>query len=132
MGPRSCDIGGTGLAAREGESVDPEELREQLDVLPEHKRLFRRMLEMVARSGVLEETGDRFTVLLGPDDPLPEVLPSDLDEFATRMMGMYPDVSPRLACSGGRASPSATCFAGQEDPSRCCSAAENRRLPTFT
>ena len=74
-----------------GESVDPEELREQLDVLPEHKRLFRRMLEMVARSGVLEETNDGFVVVVGPEDPLPEVLPRDLEEFATCMTGMYPD-----------------------------------------
>ncbi|MDE0005377.1 MAG: acyltransferase domain-containing protein, partial [Rhodospirillaceae bacterium] len=54
-----------GWQRTKGESVDAEELREQLDVLPEHKRLFRRMFEMVAKSGVLEETGDRFVVLLG-------------------------------------------------------------------
>ena len=39
------------------ESVDPGELRVRLDVLPEHERLFRRMLEMVAKSGVLDEKG---------------------------------------------------------------------------
>ena len=37
-----------------GEAVDPENLRERLGVLPEHSRLFERMLEMLARSGVLE------------------------------------------------------------------------------
>ena len=72
-----------------GEMVDPEQLRQQMDVLPEHSRLFRRMFEMLARSGVLEETGAGFRVLLGPDEPLPEEMPRDLDEWAERMRGLY-------------------------------------------
>ena len=99
-----------------GESVDPEELRERLDVLPEHKRLFRRMLEMVARSGVLDETGDRFVVLLGPDDPLPEVLPRDLDEFATRMTGMYPDGLTEIGLFRRSGLALGDVLRGQEDP----------------
>ena len=72
-----------------GETIDAEELRQRLDVLPEHSRLFRRMLEMLAWAGVLEETGDGFTVLLGPDNSLPENMPRDLEEFATRMADRY-------------------------------------------
>ena len=72
-----------------GETVDPERLRQELDVLPEHGRLFRRMFEMLAWCGVAEETADGFHVLVGPDDPLPEQLPRDLDEFATGMAGRY-------------------------------------------
>ena len=72
-----------------GETIDAEDLRQRLNVLPEHSRLFRRMLEMLAWAGVLEETGDRFTVLLESDDPLPENMPRDLDEFATRMAELY-------------------------------------------
>ncbi len=71
------------------ETVDPEQLRQELDVLPEHGRLFRRMFEMLAWSGVAEETADGFRILAGPDDPLPEQLPRDLDEFATGMAGRY-------------------------------------------
>ena len=74
-----------------GETVDPEVLRRRLDVLPEHERVFRRMLEMLARSGVLAETDGGFVVVVGPDDPLPEDMPRDLDEFADRMTGLYPD-----------------------------------------
>ena len=73
-----------------GDIVDPEELREQLHVLPEHARLFRRMLEMVAKAGVLEESGDAFAVTVGAGDAPPEDVPRDLDEFATRMRGLYP------------------------------------------
>ena len=72
-----------------GDVVDPEQLRQEMDVLPEHSRLFRRMFEMLARSGVLEETAEGFRVLLGPEDPLPEVMPGDLDEWADRMRGLY-------------------------------------------
>ncbi len=99
-----------------GESVDSEELREQLDVLPEHKRLFRRMLEMVARSGVLEETNDRFVVVVGPDDPLPEVLPSDLEEFATHMTDMYPDGLTEIGLFRRSGLALGDVLRGQEDP----------------
>ena len=99
-----------------GESVDPEELWERLDVLPEHKRLFRRMLEMVAKSGVLDETGDSFTVVVGPDDPLPEVLPSDLEEFATRMTGMYPDGLTEIGLFRRSGLALGDVLRGQEDP----------------
>ncbi|MYE48146.1 MAG: SDR family NAD(P)-dependent oxidoreductase [Gammaproteobacteria bacterium] len=74
---------------KKGDVVDTEQLRQEMDVLPEHSRLFRRMFEMLARSGVLEETDAGFRVLLGPDDPLPEEMPRDLDEWAERMRGTY-------------------------------------------
>ena len=72
-----------------GDVVDPEQVRQEMGVLPEHSRLFRRMFEMLAKSGVLEETGKGFRVLLGPEDPLPDVMPGDLDEWADRMRGLY-------------------------------------------
>ena len=70
-----------GWQRRAGETVDPEALREHLGVLPEHSRVFRRMFEMLARSGVLEESDDGFLVVVGQDDPLPEEMPGDLEEF---------------------------------------------------
>ena len=78
-----------GWQRKAGETVDPESLRQRLDVIPEHTRLFRRLFEMLARSGVLEESDDGFTVIVGPEDPLPEHMPGDLDEFATRMTELY-------------------------------------------
>ena len=99
-----------------GESVDPEELREQLDVLPEHKRLFRRMLEMVARSGVLEETDDGFAVVVGPEDPLPEVLPHDLEDFSTHMTGMYPDGQTEIGLFRRSGLALGDVLRGKEDP----------------
>ncbi len=78
-----------GWQRKPGETVDPENLRQRMDVIPEHSRLFRRMFEMLARSGVLEESDDGFTVLVGPEDPLPQHMPGDLEEFATRMTELY-------------------------------------------
>ena len=72
-----------------GEVVDSEDLRQRLQVIDDHKRLFRRMLEMLAKSGVLEEAGDGFVVAVGSGDSLPEGMPGDPDEFATQMAGMY-------------------------------------------
>ena len=47
------------------------------------------MIEMLASSGVLEKSEDGFTVLVGPEDPLPQHMPGDLEKFATRMTELY-------------------------------------------
>ncbi|MDE0159969.1 MAG: beta-ketoacyl synthase N-terminal-like domain-containing protein [Candidatus Dadabacteria bacterium] len=73
-----------------GVTVDSEELRQRLNVVEEHKKLFRRTLEMLAKSGVLEEVDGDFVVRIGPGDPLPDEMPPDTEEFATRMAELYP------------------------------------------
>ena len=78
-----------GWQRKTGDVVESDQLRQEMDVLPEHSRLFRRMFEMLARSGVLEETDAGFRVLLGPEDPLPAEMPRDLDEWVERMRGTY-------------------------------------------
>ena len=40
--------------------MEAAELRQRLNVLPEHGRRFRRLLEMLARSGVVEENDRGF------------------------------------------------------------------------
>ena len=70
--------------------VDSEDLRRRLNVVEEHKLLFRRMLEMLAKSGVLEEADGSFVVRIGSGDPLPDEMPPDTEEFAARMAEMYP------------------------------------------
>ena len=78
-----------GWQREKGAVVNPEGLRQELDVLPEHTRLFRRFFEMLARSGVVEEREDGFLVVVGPEDPLPEHMPADLEEFADWMKDKY-------------------------------------------
>ena len=78
-----------GLERTPGSIVRPEELRERLGVIPDHERLFRRMLEMAAKSGVLREEDDAFVVVTGPEDPWPEMLPRDPDTHAAVMARRY-------------------------------------------
>ena len=78
-----------GWQCRIGDTVVVEDLRQQLNVDSVHRHLFRRMLEMAAKAGVLEEIGDGFTVLLGSADPWPQGLPEDPERFADRMAERY-------------------------------------------
>ena len=79
-----------GWQRQSGDSVVPESLRENLRVLDEHKKVFRRMLEMLDRSGVLRETDGGFDVLVGSGEPLPAELPEDADAYAKQMEDAYP------------------------------------------
>ena len=87
-----------------GATVDATDLRRRLDVLDNHERLFRRLLEMLARSGVLEESPGGFEVRVGSDEALPDTLPHDADAFADRMAGAYPHGSTEIGlfrrCAG--------------------------------
>jgi len=72
-----------------GESVESPRLRQHLKVGPEHERVFRRMLEMLARAGVLETADGGFVVAVASGDPLPDGLPADPDAFAAGMAEKY-------------------------------------------
>ena len=65
-----------------GETVEPETLRERLNVLEVHRHLFRRMFDLLAAAGIVEAAGDGFVVLVGADEPLPEAMPADPLAFA--------------------------------------------------
>ena len=78
-----------GWRRERGAVIDPEQLRSELGVIPEHRRLFRRMLEMLAQAGALAETPDGFAVLIGADDPLPDRLGRDPAQIAAEMAGRY-------------------------------------------
>ncbi len=99
-----------------GAVVDPEDLRQQLEVIPEHGRLFRRMLEMLARSGVLEERDDGFAVVLGPGDPLPEAMPDDLGAFASGLADRQPHGLTEIGLFRRSGDALAAVLRGNEDP----------------
>ncbi|MCY3597386.1 MAG: type I polyketide synthase, partial [Rhodospirillales bacterium] len=105
-----------GWQRKTGETVDPEDLRQRLQVTEEHKRLFRRMLEMLAKSGVLEETGDGFVVVIGPEDPLPKEMPGDLEEFASRMTDLHPHGLTEIGLFRRSGRALAEVLRGREDP----------------
>ena len=105
-----------GWQRRLGEAVDPDDLRHRLHVIEEHQRLFRRMLEMLAKAGVLEERDGGFVVVVGAEDPLPEGLSGDPEEFATRMPGRYPHGLTEIGLFRRSGSALADVLRGQQDP----------------
>ena len=68
-----------------GDRVEPEALRQRLKVGDEHRRLFRRMLEMLAFAGMLEEDGGEFVVRVGSADRLPDEVSPDPDSAAVEL-----------------------------------------------
>ena len=99
-----------------GAGVDPEGLRQDLEVLPEHARLFRRILEILARSGVLEAADEGFVVAVGAEDALPEDMPHDPEEYATGMTGRYPHGTNEIGLIRRCAGALAEVLRGREDP----------------
>ncbi len=99
-----------------GEVVDSGELRQRFKVGAEHERLFRRMLEMLAKSGVLEATDDGVVVKAGTGDALPEDAISDPDEFATRMAAQYAHGSNEIGLFRRSADALADVLLGRMDP----------------
>jgi len=106
-----------GWRRQRGALVDAEELRERLEVSADHPRLFRRMLEMVARAGVLREEDDsRFAVLVGSEDPWPEDLPRDPDDYAAVMADRYPNGLIEVGLFRRSGGALAKVLRGREDP----------------
>ncbi len=99
-----------------GEFVETEELRERLNVNAEHSRLFLRMLEMCAQSGVLEQRDDGFQVLVGEGELLPPELPENPEEFDKQMVEKYPHGLTETGLFKRSGAALADVLRGQQDP----------------
>ena len=99
-----------------GETVDAGALRQGLQVGAEHERLFRRMLELLVRAGVLCAQDGGFAVSVGSGDPLPDGLPPDPDEFAAAMAGRYPHGTNEIGLFRRSGGALADVLRGQADP----------------
>ena len=99
-----------------GEVIEPDRLRQQLRVLPEHSRLFRRLFELLARAGVVEAVGETFAVKLGSTDPLPPEMPEDPEEFASEMAARYEHGSTEVGLFRRSAGALADVLTGDADP----------------
>lgn len=75
-----------GWQRQAGTTIDPEELRLQLGIIPEHRRLLRRMLVLLTDAGMLTSLSDsKYKVAISTDDRLPAAWPNDADEWAARL-----------------------------------------------
>ena len=99
-----------------GEAVHLEALRVRFNVPEEHRRLFRRMFELLARGGVVEESGEGFVIRVGREDSLPEGFPADIEEFAEWMSERYPHGSNEIGLFRRSAGALADAITGIADP----------------
>ena len=99
-----------------GDSLVADDLRRELGVLDEHARVFRRMLEMLALSGVLAETEAGFRVLVGSNEALPTELADDAEAFADRMADAYPHGSTEIGLFRRCAGALSDVLRGEADP----------------
>ncbi len=105
-----------GWERRAGSPVDPEALRERLEVLPGHAHLFRRILEILARSGVLRAKDDGFVVAIGADDSLPDGMPRDREAFLDETIRRFPHAINEAGLFRRCAGALPAVLRGEEDP----------------
>ena len=99
-----------------GDRIESETLRQQLGVMDEHQRLFRRLLEMLARAGVLDEESDGFVVAIGAEAPLPDEVSIDPDATAVQMAARYDHGSNEIGLFRRSAGALADVLHGRADP----------------
>ena len=105
-----------GWERRAGAAADPESLRERLEILPEHTHLLRRLLEILARSGVVRETDDGFAVAVGTGDPLPDDMPGDAGAFLAEVTERFPHAANEIGLFRRCAGALPEVLRGEEDP----------------
>ncbi len=112
-----ADLEKLGWRREAGATVDPEELREQLGVIPEHSRLLERMLRLLADARVLEKLPDaRYQVLVGKDDALPDEALAGAEAFADRSVDRHPHGVNELGLLRRSGSALAEVLLGDVDP----------------
>ena len=107
-----------------GATVDPDALHRDLDVAPEHRRLFGRLLGILAEAGVLAARPDGgLSVTVGSQEPFPDETPAEPEALAERLLVRHPHGSNEIGllrrCGGalaevlrGRTDPLSLLFGG--------------------
>ena len=105
-----------GWERRAGTVVDPEELREHLGILSEHVHLLRRLLEVLARSGMLQAKDEGFEVTVGAGEDPPARMPRDSEAFLTEVTGRFPHAANEIGLFRRCAGALPEVLRGSEDP----------------
>ena len=105
-----------GWEREKGAAIDAQQLQGELQVAPEHSSLFVRMLEMLAKSGILRSSGNGFLVELGSGDDLPDEVARDPDDFALAMAAKYAHGSNEIGLFRRSAGALGQVLRGQADP----------------
>ena len=100
-----------------GAAVDPDALRERLEVLPGHSRLFERMLRLQADAGVLSLAPDGgYRVAVEAEDRLPDEALADPEAFADRLAESHPHGVNELGLLRRSGGALAEVLRGEADP----------------
>ena len=107
-----------------GAAVDPDVLHRELDVAPEHRRLFGRLLGILVEAGVIAARPDGgLVVAVGSEEPSPDEAPAEPAALAERLLVRHPHGSNEIGllrrCGGalaevlqGRTDPLSLLFGG--------------------
>ena len=81
-----------GWQRRKGQPVEPDSLRDLLQIEPQHTKLVGRMLRLLKDGGLLTEATEQggYIVEVGTGDPLPDDALADPEIFADKMVERYP------------------------------------------
>ncbi len=101
---------------KQGDILQPEILRKSLEIISDHQRLFRRMLEMLSKAGILEKIEDSFCVRIGPQDPLPDGMQIDLEVLADQIKEQYPHGAIEIGLLSRCGNALGEVLRGQADP----------------
>ncbi len=106
-----------GWRRQDSDHVDAEDLRQRLGVADQHRRLFGRLLEMLAEAGVLAPAGGNgWTVTAGADDVRPDAPLADPAELAAEAAARHPHGSHELGLLQRCGDALAQALTGDADP----------------
>ena len=98
------------------ERIEPEGLLNRLNILPTHRRLLERLIEMMTEVGLLEEARGGRVVAVGAEFPLPDESLGNPESLAARMMDKYPYASVEIGLLQRCGSALADVLSGRADP----------------
>ena len=81
---------GMGWRRQAEAEVSPEDLRRELKVMDEHRRLFRRLLIILSEAGILSPSDGGYAVAIEAGDPLPDGALADPERLAERLRDKHP------------------------------------------
>ncbi len=99
-----------------GARVSPRRLRRRLKVVDEHRRLFDRLLGLLAEAGILTPSDGGFVVAAGADDALPGETPADPEERVRQLIEKHPHGANELGLLRRCGASLAEVLLGRADP----------------
>ena len=105
-----------GWERKAGATVSPEDLRHQLKIVDDHRRLFARLLRLLSEAGILARSNDGFAVAVGAGAPLPDESLAAPESLAEHLVDKHPHGSNELGLLRRCGAALAEVLQGRADP----------------